>query len=110
MAYDDLKDPAYAQTRVKSSGKSNGRSGSAAPKTYNVPNLINEGNYNVGKPAKSQVSGGRAAGWRPRASNSSQTPEGQNVKYQAPKPASSGLASVKELPGQYTTMPKSGGK
>ena len=29
--------------------------------------LINEGDYNVGKPDKKQVSGGRAAGWRPRA-------------------------------------------
>jgi hypothetical protein len=70
--------------------------------------LINEGDYNVGKPDKKQVSGGRAAGWRPRASNSSQTPEGQNVKYQAPK--GTGTMSISDLPGQYTGVPKSGGK
>ena len=31
MAYDDLKDADYAETRVKNSGKSKGRKGNVAP-------------------------------------------------------------------------------
>ena len=47
-----------------------------------------------------KTSGGRAAGWKPRPENTTQSPEGQNVKYQAPRGV--GKASIDELPGQMT--------
>ena len=106
MAYDDLKDSDYSQTRVKKTRKSNGRKGNVPPKTYTVPDLINEGDtypdHTAVKVGKQQTSGGIKAGWRPRASNATQTPEGQNVKYQPVKPASRGRAAIDELPGQMT--------
>ena len=110
MAYDDLKDADYSETRVKNSGKSKGRKGNVAPKTYTVPDLIVEGEY-VDTKVSNTKSGGKAgngSGWKPRPENATQSPEGQNVKYQAPR--GGGSPSVSELPGQYTGMPKSGGR
>lgn len=101
-------DPEYAETKVKNPGKSKGRKGNVAPKTFSVPNLINEGSYTIDKPAKQQTSGAYAAGWKPRSGRTSQSPEGQNVKYQAPRDV--GQSAVSTLPGQYTKMPKSGGR
>lgn len=112
MAYDDLKDADYAETRVKNSGKSKGRKGNVAPKTYTVPDLIVEGDYsNVTIPKDSNSGGPGTAGrggWKPRPESATQSPEGQNVKYQAPR--GGGSPSVSELPGQYTGVPKSGGR
>lgn len=109
MAYDDLNDPAFAETKVKTPGTSRGRKGNVAPKTYAVPNLINSGSYAIdAKPAKQQTSGGYAAGYKPRSGRTSQSPEGQNVKYQAPRDV--GQSAISALPGQYTGVPKAGGR
>lgn len=102
--YDDLKDRDFAETPVKNKRKSNGRKGNVPPKTYVVPNLINNGDTSsdnfTAKVNKQQTSGGYKAGWRPRPENSTQTPEGQNVKYQPPR--GGGKATISELPGQMT--------
>jgi hypothetical protein len=102
--YDDLKDRDFAETPVKNKRKSNGRKGNVPPKTYVVPNLINDGDTSsdnfTAKVNKQQVSGGRKAGWKPRPENATQTPEGQNVKYQAPR--GGGKSTISELPGQMT--------
>lgn len=110
MAYDDLKDPEYSETRVKNSGKSKGRKGNVEPKVYAVPDLVNEGDYVDTKVSntKSGGKGGNGSGWKPRPENASASPEGQSVKYQAPR--GGGAMSISELPGQYTGVPKSGGK
>jgi len=110
MAYEDGKDPDYAETRVKNPGKSKGRKGNVAPKTYVVPDLIVEGEYVDTKVSntKSGGKGGNGKGWKPRPENATQSPEGQNVKYQAPR--GGGAPSIRDLPGQYTGMPKSGGR
>lgn len=102
MAYDDLKDPDYAETRVKKVGKSKGRKGNVAPKTYVVPDLINEGEYVDTKVSntKSGGKGGNGKGWKPRPENATQTPAGQETKYQAPR--GGGKPSISELPGQMT--------
>lgn len=101
-------DPDFAETKVKNPGKSKGRKGNVPPKTYVVPDLITTGSYSVDKPAKQQTSGGYSAGWKPRSGRTSQSPDGQNVKYQAPRDA--GQSAISTLPGQYTKMPKSGGR
>lgn len=106
MAYDDLKDPDFAETRVKTPGKSRGRKGNVPPKAYSVPNLVNEGSYTTDKLAKQQTSGAYAAGWKPRYKTGS--PDNQTVKYQAPRDV--GQSAISTLPGQYTKMPKSGGR
>jgi len=110
MAYDDLKDADYSETRVKNSGKSGGRKGNVAPKTYTVPDLIVEGEYvdTTVVNTKSGGKGGNGKGWKPRPENATQSPEGQNVKYQAPR--GGGKSTISELPGQYTGVPKSGGR
>lgn len=113
MAYDDLKDPEYAETRVKNPGKSRGRKGNVPPKVYAVPDLINEGDYKDVKAPKSAKQGGGKgrAGWRPKYKSGSPDNQGMGpgpVKYQPPKNV--GKASISDLPGQYTGVPKSGGK
>ena len=109
MAYDDLKDPAFAETKVKNPGTSRGRKGNVAPKTVSVPNLINEGTYVDTKVGNSNSGGpgpkGRS-GWVAKYKTGS--PDGQNVKYQPPKNA--GKMMVSDLPGQYTGVPKAGGR
>jgi hypothetical protein len=105
MERDDYE---YQETPVKNKGKSSGRKGNVAPKTYTVPDLINEGDYsNVKAPKGDSNSGGPGtkgrAGWR--AKNKSGSPDNQGmgpgpVKYQAPKNV--GKASIDELPGQMT--------
>ena len=101
-------DPDYAETKVKNPGTSKGRKGNVMPKSVSVPNLINEGTYVDTKPAKQQTSGAYAAGWKPRSGRTSQSPEGQNVKYQPPRDV--GQSAISALPGQYTKMPKAGGR
>lgn len=96
--YDDGKDPDFAETPVKKVGKSKGRKGNVPPKTYTVPDLINEGTYVSERSEKQSTSGGYSKGYRPK--NTSQSPDGQNVKYQPPKNA--GKSSISELPGQMT--------
>lgn len=98
--YDDGKDPAFAETPVKRAGKSKGRKGNVAPKTYAVPDLINEGTYVSERSEKQSTGGGYAKGWKPRPEHTSQTAEGQTVKYQAPR--GGGKSSISELPGQMT--------
>jgi len=66
---------------------------------------VNEGAYPesyafVVNDNRSGGSGGNGAGWRPRPENATQSPEGQNVKYQPPR--GGGKSSISELPGQYT--------
>jgi hypothetical protein len=115
MAYEDGKDPDYAETRVKSPGKSKGRKGNVAPKTYAVPNLMNEGDYSNVKVPKDNNSGGPGtagrAGWRAKYKSGSSAVQGEGpgpVKYQAPKNV--GKMSISDLGGQYTGVPKSGGR
>jgi hypothetical protein len=113
MKRDDYE---YEETPVKNPGKSKGRKGNVAPKTYVVPNLINEGDYsNVKAPKGDSNSGGPGtkgrAGWRPKYKSGSPDNQGMGpgpVKYQAPKNV--GKGSISDLPGQYTGVPKSGGK
>lgn len=114
MAYEDGKDPDYAETRVKNPGKSKGRKGNVAPKTYAVPNLMNEGDYSNDKaPSAAKQGSGNAASKGYRAKNKSGSPAVQGdgpgpVKYQSPKNA--GAMSISDLGGQYTGVPKSGGR
>lgn len=115
MAYDDLKDSDFAETKVKNPGKSKGRKGNVAPKTYSVPNLINEGTYVQPTKAGNSNSGGPGtkgrAGWKPKYKTGSPDNQGLGpgpVRYQPPKNA--GKMSVTDLPGQYTKVPKSGGR
>ena len=98
--YDDGKDPDFAETPVKNKRKSSGRKGNVPPKTYTVPDLVNEGTYVSERAENQPTGGGYAKGWRPRKANTTQTPEGQNVKYQPPRDA--GKSSISELPGQMT--------
>ena len=70
-----------------------------------VKTEINEGTYPesysfVVDDNRSGGAGGDGAGWRPRPVNNTQSPEGQNVKYQPPR--GGGKSSISELPGQYT--------
>lgn len=97
----------YEETPVKDSGKSKGRKGNVPPKTYVVPDLINEGDYKDVKPGKKTHGGGKGSQYR-KTKYKSGSPDGQNVKYQAPKNV--GKSAIDELPGQYTKVPKSGGK
>jgi hypothetical protein len=113
MAYDDLKDPDYAETRVKKSGKSKGRKGNVAPKTYAVPNLIVEGDYsNVKAPSAAKQGNGKGNQYtKTKYKSGSSAVQGEGpgpVKYQAPKNV--GAMSISDLGGQYTGVPKSGGK
>lgn len=100
--YDDLKDRDFAETPVKNKGKSKGRKGNVPPKTYVVPDLMNEGTYVDTKVSntKSGGKGGNGKGWKPRPENATASPEGQNVKYQAPR--GGGKSTISELPGQMT--------
>jgi len=102
------RDVSYDITPVQHPGKSKGHKGTAPSKTPSVPNLINPGTYSIAKPAGQQTSGGYSAGWKPRAGRTSQSVEGQNVKYQAPR--DTGKSSISDLPGQYTGVPKAGGR
>lgn len=99
----------YEETPVKNPGKSKGRKGNVAPKTYVVPDLINEGNY-VDTKVTNTKSGGKGGKGNKytKTKYKSGSPDGQNVKYQAPKNV--GKSAIDELPGQYTKVPKSGGK
>jgi hypothetical protein len=106
MAYDDLKDADYAETRVKNPGKSKGRKGNTPPSTYKIPDLINEGEY-VDTTVSNTNSGGPgsagAAGWRAKYKSGSPAVQGEGpgpVKYQPPRDA--GKMSISDLPGQET--------
>jgi hypothetical protein len=95
MAYDDLKDADYAETRIKSPGKSKGRKGNTPPSTYKIPDLINEGDYTA-----ATATGGDNASLYDSTRVPSASPVGQNVKYQPPRDA--GKMSISDLPGQET--------
>jgi len=110
MKRDDYE---YEETPVKNPGKSRGRKGNVAPKTYVVPDLINEGEYVDTKVTntKSGGKGGNGKGWRAKYKSGSPAVQGDGpgpVKYQAPRNV--GKSSISELPGQYTGVPKSGGR
>lgn len=88
----------YEETPVKNPGKSKGRKGNVPPKTYVVPDLINEGDYSdVKAPASAKQGSGKSYG---NTKYKTGSPDGQNVKYQAPKNV--GKSSISELPGQMT--------
>lgn len=91
----------YEETPVKKVGKSKGRKGNVPPKTYVVPDLINEGEY-VDTKVSNTKSGGKGGKGNQytKTKNKTESPDGQNVKYQAPKNV--GKASIDELPGQMT--------
>lgn len=111
MERDDYE---YQETPVKRVGKSKGRKGNVAPKTYAVPDLMNEGDYsNVKAPSAAKQGSGKAAskGFRAKYKSGSPAVQGDGpgpVKYQAPKNA--GAMTVSDLPGQYVGVPKSGGR
>jgi hypothetical protein len=111
MKRDDYE---YQETPVKNPGKSRGRKGNVAPKTYVVPNLMNEGDYsNVKAPSAAKQGSGKAAskGYRAKNKSGSSAVQGDGpgpVKYQAPKNV--GKMSISDLPGQYVGVPKSGGR
>lgn len=99
----------YEETPVKKVGKSKGRKGNVPPKVYTVPNLINEGSYNDTKPstAKSGGKGGKGSGWKSSGVQAPASPA--KAIYDTP-PKKGGKSSISELPGQYTKVPKSGGR
>jgi hypothetical protein len=110
MKRDDYE---YEETPVKNPGKSRGRKGNVPPKTYVVPDLIKEGTYVDTKVTntKSGGKGGNGKGWRAKYKSGSPAVQGDGpgpVKYQAPRNV--GKSSISELPGQYTGVPKSGGR
>lgn len=74
---------------------------------------VNEGTYvdTAVTNTKSGGKGGGGAGWRAKNKSESPAVQGEGpgpVKYQPPK--NSGKMAISELPGQYTGVPKSGGK
>ena len=109
MKRDDYE---YQETPVKNPGKSRGRKGNVAPKTYVVPDLINEGDYKNDKPGKLKHGGGKGSQYRKtKYKSGSPAVQGEGpgpVKYQAPKNV--GKMSISDLPGQYVGVPKSGGR
>lgn len=99
--YDDGKDPDFAETKIKNKGKSNGRKGNVPPKTYVVPDLINEGTYDDTKVSNTK-SGGKAgggAGWR---SSGVQAPADPISAIYDTSPKNPGKMAIADLPGQYT--------
>lgn len=109
--YEGGQDPDYAETPVKNKGKSRGRKGNVAPKTYAVPDLIKEGNYSMvpSRPNKPSTGGGGYKKTKYKSGSPAVQGEGPGpVKYQAPRNA--GKMSISDLPGQYTGVPKSGGR
>ena len=102
-------DSEFSETPVKNPGKSKGRKGNVSPKVYAVPDLINEGSYEDTKPRTSHSGGGKGAGWK---SSGVQAPANaiEAIYNTAPKGKAGGAPSISTLPGQYTGVPKSGGK
>lgn len=99
--YDDGKDPDFAETKIKNKGKSNGRKGNVPPKTYVVPDLINEGTYVDTKVSNTKSGGkdGGGAGWR---SSGVQAPADPiSAIYDTP-PKNAGKMAISDLSGQYT--------
>jgi len=99
-------DPDYAETKVKNPGTSKGRKGNVMPKTVSVPNLINEGTYVDTKPRKTH-GGGKGAQFKSSGVNAPKNPI-EAIYNTAPKKP--GKMTISELSGQYTGVPKSGGR
>lgn len=100
------RDTTYDVTPVKNKGKSNGSKGAAAPsKTPSVPNLIPQSNYSA---PKGTVPQGTPKRETYRSSGRQAPAQGQGVQYVGSK--NPGKSSISELPGQYTGVPKSGGR
>jgi hypothetical protein len=97
------RDVSYDITPVKNPGKSKGHKGTAPSKTPSVPNLINPGTYVNTKVSQSAhtPNGYHGSGTKAPAL-------GQGVQYVGAKKP--GKSSISELPGQYTKMPKPGGR
>lgn len=102
-------DPDFAETTVKNPGKSKGRKGNVPPKVYAVPDLINEGSYTDTKPRTSHTGTGKGAGWKSSGVQAPANPV-EAIYNTAPKGKAGGSPSIATLPGQYTGVPKSGGK
>jgi hypothetical protein len=103
------RDTTFDITPVKNPGKSKERKGNVPPKTYVVPNLINEGSYVNTKVSNTNSGGPGTVGkaeYKPAVA--ANTALGQGVQYVGVKKP--GKSSISELPGQYTGVPKSGGK
>lgn len=100
------RDTTYDVTPVKNKGQSKGSKGAAAPsKTPSVPNLIPENKYTT---PKGNVGQGTSKANTYRSSGRAAPAQGQGVQYVGSK--NPGKSSISELPGQYTGVPKSGGK
>jgi hypothetical protein len=99
------RDVSYDITPVKNSGKSKGHKGTAPSKTPSVPNLINPGTYTTPKGSVPQGTPKRDTF---RSSGRSAPALGEGVQYVGAK--NPGKSSISELPGQYTKMPKPGGR
>ena len=103
------RDTTFDITPVKNPGTSKGRKGNVPPKTYTVPNLINEGSYVNTKVSNTNSGGPGAVGKAEYKPSGVKAPAaGQGVQYVGAK--NPGKSSISELPGQYTGVPKSGGK
>jgi len=101
-------DSEFAETKVKNPGKSKGRKGNVAPKTYSVPDLMNEGSYTDTKPRKTH-GGGKGSQWKSSGVTAPGNPA-EAIYNTMPKGKAGGTPSISTLPGQYTGVPKSGGK
>ena len=99
------RDVSYDITPVKNPGKSKGHKGTAPSKTPSVPNLINPGTYTT---PKGSVPQGTPKANTYRSSGVKAPALGQGVQYVGAK--NPGKSSISELPGQYTKMPKPGGR
>lgn len=103
------RDTTFDITPVKNPGKSKERKGNVPPKTYVVPNLINEGSYPNTKVSNTNSGGPGTVGKTEYKPSGAKAPAaGQGVQYVGSKKP--GKSSISELPGQYTGVPKSGGK
>lgn len=104
-------DSMYEETKVKKPGTSKGRKGNVPPKTYSVPNLIVEGTYAQPTKANNSNSGGPGtkgrAGWK---SSGVQAPKNPAEAIYNTPPKKPGKMAISDLPGQYTKVPKSGGR
>ena len=77
-----MRDTTFDITPVKNPGTSKGRKGNVPPKTYNVPNLINEGSYVNTKVSNTNSGGPGAVGKAEYKPSGVKAPAaGQGVQY-----------------------------
>jgi len=103
------RDTTFDITPITDYGKSKERKGNVPPKTYSVPNLINPVTYVNTKVSNTNSGGPGTVGKAEYKPSGVKAPAaGQGVQYVGAK--NPGKSSISELPGQYTGVPKSGGK